>query len=177
MSSTDKFLGRVIHVTVDQVRLPNGVEAELEIIHHPGGAAVVALDEVDRVCLLRQYRHAAGGWLWELPAGKIDDGEPPTRTARRELAEEAGISAARWVDLGVMISSPGVFTERVYLYLARGLELGAHEREAEEVLEIHWVPFHEAHEMAMDGRIEDAKTVIGLLRARRYLGQELGASR
>lgn len=167
-------MGRVIHVTVDTVTLPNGVNAELEIIRHPGGAAVVALDANHRVCLLRQYRHAVGGWLWELPAGKIDACEPPAETARRELAEEAGVSAAHWMDLGVMVSSPGVFTERVYLYLATGLRIGHHAREAEEVLETHWIAFDEAQAMALDGRIEDAKTVIALLRARARLEENGG---
>jgi 8-oxo-dGTP pyrophosphatase MutT (NUDIX family) len=82
----------------------------------------VALDQADQVCLLRQYRYATGGWLWELPAGKIDDEEPPAQTARRELEEEAGREAADWRELGCMHSSPGIFTEVVYLYLARDLD-------------------------------------------------------
>ena len=96
--------GRAVHLDLERVLLPNGHEVELEIVRHPGGAAVVAVDGGDRVCLLRQYRHAAGGWLWELPAGKLDEGEPPLTTARRELAEEAGVGAAEWTPLGRMIS-------------------------------------------------------------------------
>src|SRR3989304_680585 len=90
------FKGRIIRLTLDTVQLPNGATAGLEIVHHPGGAAVVALDAAGRVCLLRQYRHAAGGWMWELPAGKLDGGEPPLTTAQRELQEEAGLHAAHW---------------------------------------------------------------------------------
>ena len=90
------FTGRVIEVNVERVQLPNGTIADLEIIHHPGGAAIVALDDSNRICLLRQFRHAAGGWIWELPAGKIDNREPPLDTARRELEEEAGMAAGSW---------------------------------------------------------------------------------
>lgn len=164
-SRKEEFAGKIISVSVDQVVLPNGVTVDLEIIHHPGGAGVVALDAAKRVCLLRQYRYAAGEWLWELPAGKIDDLEPHANTAHRELLEEAGVTAKTWRSLGQMVSSPGVFTERVYLYLATDLSLGADQRDADEVFEIHWVAFDEALTMALDGRISDAKTVIGLLRA------------
>jgi len=91
---THVFTGRVIEVNIERVELPNGTTASLEIIRHPGGAAVLALDAETRVCLLRQFRHAAGGWVWELPAGKIDNREPPLQTAQRELEEEAGMAAA-----------------------------------------------------------------------------------
>jgi ADP-ribose pyrophosphatase YjhB (NUDIX family) len=90
-SQTTRFTGRIIRVTTDEVVLPNGHRTVLEIVHHPGGAVAVALDAGGRVCLLRQYRHAAGGWLWELPAGKLEPAEPPLGTAQRELAEEAGL--------------------------------------------------------------------------------------
>src|SRR6204780_2575469 len=113
------FRGRVITVNVETVRLPNGHVAELEIIHHPGGAAIVAIDAARRVCLIRQFRHAAGGWVWELPAGKLEPGEPPLEPAQRELREEAGTNAQNWDSLGVYVSSPGVFTEIVPLYLAQ----------------------------------------------------------
>src|ERR1044071_6203458 len=99
------FRGRVITVTVDDVILPNGHRAQLELVHHPGGAAVVAIDETGRVCLLRQYRHAAGDWIWELPAGKLEPGEPPLGTAQRELIEEAGLHAREWASLGRLLSS------------------------------------------------------------------------
>ena len=172
LDSTVKFVGQIIAVSVDRVRLPNEVECDLEIIHHPGGAAVVAIDTQLRVCLLRQYRYAVDAWLWELPAGKIDDGEEPNLTARRELSEETGVRADTWQYLGQMVSSPGVFTGRVYLYLAQNLEHGEDAREAEEVFELHWVPLEEAKEMALDGRITDAKTVIGLWRAATVLRNE-----
>src|ERR1700692_805789 len=118
------FRGRVITVNVETGRLPNGHVTELEIIHHPGGAAIVAIDAAGRVRLIRQYRHAAGGWVWELPAGELERGGAPLETARRELSEEAGTSAQSWQSLGIIVSSPGVFTEFVHLFLARGLESG-----------------------------------------------------
>lgn len=158
------FNGRIIQVDIETATFPNGSTIDLEIIRHPGGAAVVALDDRNRVCLLRQYRPVAGGWLWELPAGKIDHQEPPLQTAQRELAEEAGISAEMWQSLGSMISSPGVFTEVVHLYLARDLRPVPQNREEHEILEVHWPAFGEALEWAHSGEIVDAKTLIALFR-------------
>ena len=163
------FQGKIISLEIDQVELPNGVQIEMEIVRHPGGAAVVAIDDKQRTCLLKQYRYACDGWVWELPAGKIDHNEEPLLTAQRELQEEAGRKAAQWQSLGHMISSPGVFTEIVHCYLATELSVCDTEHEAEELIEIHWIPFEEAFQWALDNRINDAKSVIGLLRAREYL--------
>jgi 8-oxo-dGTP pyrophosphatase MutT (NUDIX family) len=171
MSIDTVFTGRIIHVNLENVTLPNGVDCTLEIVHHPGGAAAVALDDAGQVCMLRQFRHAVGEWLWELPAGKIDNKEPHLETAQRELREEAGLIAGNWQSLGAVISSPGVFTEAVALYLASGLTQTATERESEEVLEVHWFSFSAACAMARDGTINDAKTVIGLLRADAHVAQ------
>ncbi len=163
------YSGKVIDLEISEVTLPNGVTTRLELIRHPGGAAAVALDEKNRVCLLRQYRHAAGGWLWELPAGKIDNREPPLETAQRELADEAGAAASDWISLGQVMPSPGVFNEVIYLWLARGLSQVSQAPEEDELLEVHWLDFEEAWAMALDGRIRDGKTLAGLLRARSYL--------
>ncbi len=165
LKRTTHFRGRVVTLTVDEVLLPNGHRAELEIIHHPGGAAAVAIDDQQRVCLLRQYRHAASGWVWELPAGKLEPNEPPLLTAQRELVEEAGTQAARWESLGQTVPSPGVLTEVVHLFLATQLQPAQAALEAAEVLEIHWLPLQQAFEWAMNGTINDAKTVIGVTRA------------
>lgn len=159
------FPGRVITVNVETVRLPNGHEVPLEIIHHPGGAAVVALDAEHRICMLRQFRHAAGGFIWELPAGRLEPREPPLETARRELIEEAGVHAASWESLGATLSSPGVFTEVIHLFLARGLSPAEAAPEASEVFEVHWIPIETARRQALDGELRDGKTVIGVLRA------------
>ena len=171
MSNTQRtiFTGKVIRLSVDNVRLPNGAAAELEIIHHPGGAAVVALNDAGQVCLLRQYRHAAGGWLWELPAGKLDSGEAPLTTAKRELEEEAGMRAQDWQALGKIVSSPAVFTEVIHLFLARALTAVPPQTEEQEVIEVHWLAWPQAWRMAQAGEIQDAKTLAGLLRAQRLI--------
>lgn len=163
------YTGRIVTLDLAEVRLPNGQETTLEIVGHPGGAAVAAVDADSRVCLLHQYRHVAGGWLWEIPGGKLD-GKPPLATARAELAEEAGLTAARWEDLGRYVSSPGVFTEVVHLYLARELTATAATPEAEEVFELHWLPLAAALARALTGEIDDGKTVVALARAAHRLG-------
>lgn len=158
------FRGRILDLGLETVELPNGETAELEIVRHPGGAAAVALDDAAQVCLLRQFRHAAGGWLWELPAGKIEPGEDPFDTARREIAEEAGVAADAWANLGILYSSPGVLTEVIHLFLGRVLRHVGHEHEAHEVIEIHWLPLDKALQWCADGTITDAKTLVGLFR-------------
>jgi ADP-ribose pyrophosphatase len=159
------FEGAILDVGIESVVLPNGREVDLEIARHPGGSAAVALDDDGRVCLLRQYRHAAGGWLWEIPAGKREQGEDPEQTARRELADEAGVEAARWTSLGDVLSSPAVLTEVIHLYLACELRAVATCHEPSEVLEVHWLPLAEALERAGRNEIRDAKTLVGLYRA------------
>lgn len=166
---TPIYTGRVIQVNVEEVRLPNDHVATLEIIHHPGGAAIAALDAEHRICLVRQYRHAAGGWIWELPAGKIDHKEPPLQTAQRELEEEAGRRAGQWRSLGEYLSSPGFLTEVVHLFLATELSVVAHQLEATEVLESHWIPFEQALSMAHSGELRDGKSLAALLRAAAYV--------
>jgi 8-oxo-dGTP pyrophosphatase MutT (NUDIX family) len=165
LKRTTHFRGRVVTLTVDEVMLPNGHRAVLEIVHHPGGAAAVAIDDQERVCLLRQYRHATGGWILELPAGKLEPNEPPLTTAQRELVEEGGMRGTHWDSLGQVVSSPGVLTEVVYLFLATGLTPAAAAPEAGEVFEVQWVPLQQAFTWTLDGTIDDAKTVIGLTRA------------
>ena len=169
LSSREVFRGRVTYLSVDSVELPNGHRTDLEILHHPGGAAAVALDRHGRVCLLHQYRHAVGGRIWELPAGRLEPGEPPIDTVGRELIEEAGVAADAIESLGVSVSSPGVFTEKIHLFLATGLHPVPDAREAAEVFDVHWVPLEDAIRRCLDGDIDDSKTVVGLLRAQHRL--------
>jgi 8-oxo-dGTP pyrophosphatase MutT (NUDIX family) len=168
------YRGKIVDLGLEALELPSGESVELEIVRHPGGAAAVAVDEQGQICLLRQYRHAAGGWLWELPAGKLEPGETPLGTACRELIEEAGVEAADWTDLGQMHSSPGILTEVIHLYLASGLRRSVQSHEIHEVIEVHWLPLVRALEWCHDGTITDAKTLIGLFRAEARLGKSGG---
>lgn len=158
-------MGKIVTVTDEHITLPNGSEVEFQFVNHPGGAAVVALNDAGEICLLRQYRPVAKDWLWELPAGKRDDEEEPFLTAKRELVEEAGMEAGQWQELGAIHSSPGIFTEVIHLYLATGLTEVGSEPEEHEVFEVHWVPLARALGMAQSGEISDAKTIVGIFRA------------
>lgn len=161
--------GPVVDLGFETFSAPDGREMTLEIVRHSGGAAVVALNPENEVCLLRQYRHAAGGWIVELPAGKIDNKEDPALTAKRELREETGYSASSWQSLDRMVSTPGFCDEVIHLFLARELQKGETAHEAGEYIEVYWQPLSIACEQACSGQIYDAKTVIGLLRAQALL--------
>ena len=161
-----RFAGKIVQVNTQTIKLPNGSTLEMEIVEHPGGAAVVALNSEGAICLLKQYRAVFDDWFWELPAGKRDNNEPPGDTARRELAEEAGVEASEWQDLGSIVSSPSVFTERVYLYLATDLICGEPNTDDDEVInDIRWISLAEACQWAYEGKISDAKSIIAILRA------------
>ena len=174
MSHTTRSIyeGRVIKLGIESLTLPNGVALELEVVRHPGGAAVVAMDEDDRVCMLRQYRHAAGGWLWELPAGKLEPDETAATTASRELAEEAGLHAGSWTELGRILVTPGFCDEAIDLFLATDLSGTRTQQQPDELIEIHWMPFSEALEKVYNGTIIDAKTMLGLLLADRHINRQ-----
>lgn len=156
------YRGKALTLNLEQAELPNGERATLEIIRHPGGAAALALNERGEVCLLRQYRHAAGGWLWELPAGRIEPGESALETARCELAEEAGVNADAWQPLTQCLPSPGICDERLSIFLARGLTPVASRHETHEIIEIHWLPLAQALQWLEAGTLLDAKTMLGL---------------
>ncbi len=168
--SREIYSGRLIRLNRETVALPNGTDVELDIVHHPGGAVVVALDDEDNVCMLRQFRHAAGGVIWELPAGCIDPGDAePLATARRELEEEAGLVARDWRELGSIFTTPGFCDEVLYLFLARGLRETRTDHDDDELIEVHWLRFPDALRMVMDNEIRDAKSVSGLLKARAFV--------
>ncbi|MFN2309639.1 MAG: NUDIX hydrolase [Gammaproteobacteria bacterium] len=162
---TPIYRGNVVDLGLEHVELPDGHSTDLEIVRHPGGAAVVALNALSEVCLLRQYRHAAGGWLWELPAGKLEPGEPALTTAQRELEEEAGQRAQAWQALAQVFSTPGFCDEVIHLFLARDLRTVPTRHEVHEYIEVHWYPLDAALDMARRGEIRDAKTLLGLFYA------------
>jgi ADP-ribose pyrophosphatase len=160
----DIYRGRVVHLVVESITLPNGHDLDLEIVRHPGASAMVALTADDEVLLVRVFRHAAGGYLYEVPAGKLD-GEPPEVCARRELAEEAGVEAAHWESLGSIVTTPGFSDEVIHLFLARDLRAVPQRLEPSEVLTVERVPFARAIAMCARGEIRDAKSICALTRA------------
>src|ERR1700678_1448902 len=141
--------GRVIQVSTERRRYSNGREYDNDFVRHPGAAAVVAVDGAGRVCVVRQYRHGIMDFLWEIPAGKLDAGEPPQACAVRELAEETGVSAGRWTSLGTFLPAPGLFREVIPLYLAQQLHVGRPAPDADEELELQWLPLKEAVERVL----------------------------
>jgi len=159
--------GRVVKLSVDRIRLPNGGETELEIIRHPGAAAVVPFDDDGNVLLVRQYRYATSGWLLEVPAGKLDPGENPDTCARREVEEETGHQPGRLTPLGWIWTTPGFTDEKIWLYRASELTATRQNLQEDEVLEVERVPFDDAIEMAVRGEINDGKSVCALLRCAR----------
>jgi ADP-ribose pyrophosphatase len=165
IASKTEHRGRVIQISTERLRYANGREYDLDLIRHPGAAAVVPVDAGGRVCLVRQYRHGVEDFLWEIPAGKLDAGEAPAICAVRELKEETGVVARKWTSLGTYISAPGIFTEVIHLYLARDLDVGPATPDADEDLEIRWMPLAEAVDLALRGEWNDGKTVVALLRA------------
>lgn len=163
------YKGRIVDLRLDEVLLPNGVTMTLEVIRHPGAAAIVAIDGDDAVTLVHQFRHAAGGFLWEIPAGTLEPGEAPAACAARELREEAGLVAADLVHLGSILTAPGFCDERIHLFLARQLTSAPQQLDHDEVLTVSRMPLTRALNMIRSGEIQDAKTIAGLHHAAEYL--------
>jgi len=163
------YQGRSITVCVEEAELPNGRRVDLDVVRHPGAAAVVPF-ETDRVGLLiRQFRHAAGGTIWEVPAGKLD-GDPPEVCAAKELEEEAGRRAGRLERLGSIYTTPGFTDEVIHLFAAFDLEPIPQRLEADEVIEVVPTPIEEALEMIWRGELRDGKSAIALIHAARRIG-------
>jgi len=169
VASNPAHRGRVIQVSTERLRYSNGREYDIDFVRHPGAAAVVAVDGANRVCLVRQYRHGVEDFLWEIPAGKLDAGERPEVCAVRELQEETGVTANRWTSLGLYIPAPGIFTELIHLYLARELDVGASSPDADEELELKWLPLDQAVGHVLKGDWNDGKTAMALWRAQYQL--------
>lgn len=164
LDSREIFNGRVIRVTLDTVELENGRTSKREIVHHHGGACVLAHTDDDCVYLVRQYRYALGEEIWELPAGKLEAGEDPFEAARRELEEECGVTADEYIDLGVLYPTVGYDSEKIYIWAARGLHEVPQHLDEGEFLDVVKMPFAEVLGMVMDGTIRDSKTVAGVLK-------------
>lgn len=171
ISSRRVYSGRIVSLDVDTVRFPNGTTGELEMIRHSGASAIVPIletpGEEDRVLLIKQYRYAAEGFLYEVPAGRLDADETPETCARRELKEETGYSATSVTPLMAIFTTPGFTDERIHLFVARGLTAGESALESDEILELHPTPFSRALEMIDEGLITDGKTIVALLLASR----------
>jgi ADP-ribose pyrophosphatase len=163
---TNKLIhkGRLIELHSERVDFPQGGHTYFDIVKHPGGAVIAAINTGNEICLLQQWRHAIGKTIWELPAGCLELGEAPLETAKRELEEEAGVTAEHWADLGYISISPGFSNELLYLFEAREIKKGIVRLDDAEQLEAHWLPLDQAYEMCANGDIIDAKTLAVLLK-------------
>lgn len=160
--SKNIFTGKVLTLNIDTVTLPNGFTVDLEIVRHPGAAAVVPLKDNGTVVLIKQFRHAAGGFIYEIPAGKLHPGEDPMHCAARELEEEIGYVAGRLELLTSILTAPGFTDEVIHIYKATGMTAGRQQLDRDEVLEVLEISLEEAIKMIKAGTIRDAKTIVGL---------------
>jgi ADP-ribose pyrophosphatase len=166
LSSKVVYRGPVFWVTTDQVREPSGIEVRRDIVRHGGSVVIMAVDDTHSepcVLLVRQYRHAAQQSLWELCAGRMDEGESELTAAKRELMEETGYSARRWKRILKFWATPGFVAETMSIYLAQGLQAGAAQPEEDEVIHLKFLPLRQAVQWVMSGVIKDSKTVAGVL--------------
>jgi ADP-ribose pyrophosphatase len=173
IASRRAYQGRIISLDVDTVRFPNGSVGELEMIRHPGASAVVPFltdpkSNDPEVLLIKQYRYAASGYLWEIPAGRLDAGETPVACAHRELREETGCSAARMDHLFTMFTTPGFTDERIHVFMASGLVRGNTAHEADEFMSVETMALSGAVELVRAGQIPDAKSALSILYAARF---------
>ncbi len=169
LSSEKIFDGRIIHVRRDTIRLPDGGEATREVVDHPGGVCVLALDDENRALLVSQFRYPYGKVLREVPAGKLEYGEDPTEAAIRELKEETGAVAGDFRSLGELYPSPGYCGEIIRMYLARELTFGETHLDEDEFLDLERVPFDQLVEQVLSGEIRDAKTIAAVLKGKLLL--------
>jgi ADP-ribose pyrophosphatase len=160
---TNLYNGKIFDVVLEKVTLPNGAIKDREIVRHPGAAAMVPLLDDGKVVLIRQYRHAVGEFLWEIPAGTLERGEEAIECARRELVEETGYEASSFGKLAEILPAPGYTDEHIHIFLATGLRSVKQKLEDDEVLELQPMAFDTALEMITKGEIRDAKTIAGLL--------------
>jgi ADP-ribose pyrophosphatase len=168
LKQTQLHQGRVFTLIREKITLPNGTTVDLDIIRHPGAAAMVPLNEDGSLVMVRQYRHAIGEYIWEIPAGTLNPDESPLECAKRELIEETGYSATEWEELGAIVPVPGYSDEKIHIFLAQGLRPARQDLDPDEILRVREIPLEEAFHMAERGEIKDSKTIssLFLLRSR-----------
>ena len=161
--------GRIFKIVKENITLANGVSSDMDIIRHPGASAIIPLSDKNTIILIKQYRHAIGNYIWEIPAGTLDHDEPPIECAKRELIEETGYSANQWQKLGEIISVPGYSDERIHIFLAYDLVPARQNLDKDEMLDVHEIKFDDAMEMIHRGEIQDSKSICGLFMAMHWL--------
>ncbi len=164
-----KYKGVIVTVKLDRAELSNGKIVRREVVEHPGGVTVLPVDENGICTMVRQFRYPFGRMILEAPAGKLEPGEDPFESAVRELSEETGYTAERWVDLGACCTSPGFSSEVLHIYLALGLRAGESHPDEDEFLNTEKIPISELSRMVMANEIDDAKTAVAILKAEKYL--------
>lgn len=169
IASDDIYKGRIVHLHIDDVELIDGSQAKREIVEHDGGVTVIPVDSDGNVYCVRQFRYAFGESIIETPAGKLEKGEDPFQCAMRELGEETGFTADKYVYLGEFYPSPGYCHEKLYAYLALGLKKGEAHLDEGEFLDVLRIPLDNLVEMVMNNELHDAKTIIAVLKAKIYL--------
>jgi ADP-ribose pyrophosphatase len=170
-SKATLYEGRVFKLLRENVTLNNGVTVDLDVIHHPGASAMIPISDNDNVILIKQYRHAIGDFIWEIPAGTLDPNETPLECAKRELIEETGFSANTWQKLGEITPVPGYSNERIHMFLAADLVPAEQDLDKDEMLDVHEVSLGKAVEMIHEGAIQDSKTIAGLFMTTKWLRQ------
>ena len=168
LSARRVYDGRVINVDIDTVRFPNGSTGELEMVRHPGASAVVPfltdpLGDDPQILLIKQFRHAADAFIYEVPAGKLEGGEPPIECAHRELREETGCTAGKMEHIYTLYTTPGFTDEKIHVFMATGLTRGAVSHEQDEFMTVETVTLSRALELVKSGELADAKTALALL--------------
>jgi 8-oxo-dGTP pyrophosphatase MutT (NUDIX family) len=164
--------GRVFKLVRENVTLANGVTVDLDMIRHPGASAMIPMADKNTVILIKQYRHAVGEFIWEIPAGTLDPGETPFECAKRELIEETGFSANVWQKMGEITPVPGYSDERIHIFLAASLVRAKQNLDRDEMLNVHSVSVDDAIEMIHQGKIQDGKTIAGLFMATHWLKEK-----
>ena len=169
LDGEEKYKGVIVRVVLDRAELVNGSVVKREVVEHPGGVTILPVDDNGDCYMVRQFRYPFGRMMLEAPAGKLEYGEEPLACAVRELSEETGFTADELVDLGACCTSPGFSTEVLHVYLALGLHAGESHPEADEFLNLEKYSLTELSRMVMDGEIDDAKTIVAVLKAEKYL--------